>query len=745
MSGRSLRPIVRLLLATLGVSLAVGATPALAAGCPGAEACPYASAQVIGTRAEGVLRFPEAVAVDTQGDVFVADQLSFVVQRFNATGQLEGEWGSYGAGAGQFGPIGGLATDAAGNVYVVDSSHNRIEKFSASGTFITAWGSLGANLGQFHFGSSTTPSQPPGGGIAVTGSYVYVADTDNNRVERFNLEGGEALQWGSLGNSPGQLHFPRGLAANAGEVLVADDDNHRFDPNGNYQASVGSLGAGAGQFDFPYGVALDAAGNAYVADNNNHRIVKLTPALTFAQAWGGLGAAPGQLDYPRALASDPAGDVYVADTANDRIQVYTTDGVLLRGWGVPGRGAGQFTAPAGLATDPTGRLLVSDTADHRIELFAPGSDAFQESWNVRGDLTEGLIGPSGIGVDPRGYVYVADTGNQRVLKLWGDDTFISEIGLSGGATLDDPGAVAVAPATGDAYVADTDNDRVLVYAPDGSLLAKWGGDGGNGSTGSGPGEFERPRALAIDPHSGDVYVADYGNDRIQKFSSNGTLLLQWGIRGGRDGRLRGPTGVAVDGRGDVYVADNGNNRIEVFDSSGHYLQKWGARGTGLGEFSQPTAVAVDCTGAVYVADTNNNRIERFNLNSPAPTGCLAPGSWPPPLDVAPVLHVSAPRRSGVLARRGLGLTVSCERGCRVLITATLATRKPKQTFKLVALARQLGAAHATKLRLRLAPSVLRRVRRALGRHLGLLAKVTIVAAGPTGRRVTLHRSYALRR
>jgi tripartite motif-containing protein 71 len=731
--------------------LACAAAGALAEACPGAGAspCPYVAAQLIGRRAEGVLRFPEGVAVDPQGDVFVADQLSYVVQKFNAEGALQAEWGSYGGGHGQFGPIGGLAADAAGNVYVVDSSHNRVEKFDSSGNFIGTWGHRGSELGAFNFGSSQDYTHPPGGGIAVTGGYVYVADSGNDRVERFNLEGGEPLQWGTYGSGPGQFSYPRGVAANAGEVIVSDDNFRlqRFDPAGAYQGSVGSQGTGPGQFGFPYGVALDAAGNVYVADDLNHRVVKLDPQLSFLGAWGGFGSRPGQLAFPRALASDPAGDTYVADTANDRIEVFDTNGNYLRTIGVSARGPGQLTAPRGLGVDPSGRLLVSDTDGNRVELFAPGTEAYVGQWTATGGQHTGLSGPSGIGVDPRGSVYVADPGNARLVRFWGDDTFLAELAgpaSLGGAQLNGAGSVAVAPGSGWVWVADSGHNRVLLYGPEGMLRARVGAGEGDGAAGRAPGEFNHPDAVAVNG-AGEAYVADTANNRIVKLSPTGSPLAQWGSRGTGEGRFRSPTGVAVDGAGTVYVVDSENNRVQAFDANGVLLEKWGLRGAAVGEFSQPTAIATDCGGSVYVADTNNNRVERFAMAAPAGAGCLAAGAWPPPLDVPPVLYVSVPRAAGVLARGALALTVRCQRGCKILASATLSPFGRRGSVALVAAARAIPSSLTGHVRLRLGPRALRRLRRGLGRGKLMTARVTIVAAGPTGRRTTVTRRYVVGR
>jgi sugar lactone lactonase YvrE len=111
-------------------------------------------------------------------------------------------------------------------------------------------------------------------------------------------------------------------------------------------------------------------------------------------------------------------------------------------------------------------------------------------------------------------------------------------------------------------------------------------------------EFNFPIGIAVDG-SGNVYVADTYNNRIQKFSSSGVYLTQWGRPGQGDGLFNQPYGVAVDGSGNVYVADTVNHRIQKFDSIGRYIAQWGTSGTTgrePGQFNTPSGIAVDGSG-----------------------------------------------------------------------------------------------------------------------------------------------------
>src|SRR5436190_15566299 len=117
-------------------------------------------------------------------------------------------------------------------------------------------------------------------------------------------------------------------------------------------------------------------------------------------------------------------------------------------------------------------------------------------------------------------------------------------------------------------------------------LTQWG------SFGQGDGQFFYPTGVAIDA-AGDVYVADLGNSRIQKFTSTGTYLTQWGSPGTGNGQFSSPSGVATDAVGDVYVADLNNYRVQKFTSTGTYLTQWGSGGLDDGQFGAPYGVATD--------------------------------------------------------------------------------------------------------------------------------------------------------
>jgi tripartite motif-containing protein 71 len=182
---------------------ALGALPATAgAACPGVvSTCPYVAAQQIGQRAEGVMRFPQAVAAGPDGSVYVADQGSHVVQVFGPDGVFRREVGIAGSRPGQLGAVGAIAVAGDNSLLVADGS-NRIDRFDANGQLIHSWGSTGSAVGQFRFGAGGGNSAAAGGGLAVSGNFVYVADTGNDRVQRFSLDGGHGARSCRRGSWP---------------------------------------------------------------------------------------------------------------------------------------------------------------------------------------------------------------------------------------------------------------------------------------------------------------------------------------------------------------------------------------------------------------------------------------------------------------------------------------------------------------------------------------------------------------
>ena len=306
---------MRFLVAAFAAALILVVPPVATAACPGADPCPYSAAGVVGQRAEGVLRFPQASAVGPDGSIYVGDQLSHTIQVFGPDGAFRREIGVAGSGPGGLSAVGAVAVAADGSVYVADGA-DRIDRFAADGTLQNSWGSSGSAPGQFHFGAGGGNDSGAGGGIAIgpDGS-VYVADTRNDRIQRFAADGTSPV----VIVPPGRLSRPQGLAVSGSRLIVADDVHHRlaiFNTGGTFITTVGTgEGNRPGELQNPYDVAVDPAGRVYVADNSNHRVVRYGPApgYTYRARWGAFGSGKGQLQFPRGIAVDAAGHTYVAD------------------------------------------------------------------------------------------------------------------------------------------------------------------------------------------------------------------------------------------------------------------------------------------------------------------------------------------------------------------------------------------------------------------------------------------------
>ena len=126
------------------------------------------------------------------------------------------------------------------------------------------------------------------------------------------------------------------------------------------------------------------------------------------------------------------------------------------------------------------------------------------------------------------------------------------------------------------------------------------------------GQFLRPQHLAADDEE-NIYVADTGNAKIQKFSSDGKFLLSFGVRGAENGEFGSPVGIATH-ENNIYVVDSHLNSIKKFDSDGNFILKWGEEGSEDGKFSSPRGIEIDSEGVVYVVDTKNYRIQKFTTD-----------------------------------------------------------------------------------------------------------------------------------
>ncbi len=658
-----------------------------------------------GPAAAAQLRSPEGVAVDGAGNLYIADTFNYRIRKVDAAGVIatvagdgpEGFVGDGGAAtAARLLFPEGVAADGAGNLFIADRRNNRIRKVDAAGVVATAAGD-----GTRGFGGDGGPATAaqlffPTGVAADGAGNLFIADTSNHRIRKVDAAGVITTAAGDgtygFGGDAGpataaQLRSPRGVAVDgAGNLFIADTSNHRIrkvDAAGVITTVAGngtrSFGGDAGpataaRLRSPGGVAADGAGNLFIADTGNNRIRKVDAAgviTTVAgdgmRGFGGDGgpAIAARLFFPRGVAVDGAGNLFIADRDNQRIRKVTfsasppppviptvrltaSPGSITRGesatlqWSSTNAASARIEPGIG-AVATSGLRRVSPTATTTYTITVTSVDertaaasatvvvnapqpppAASGIATVAGDGTRGfggdggpaaaarLHGPYGVAMDEAGNLFIADSANHRIRKVdaagiittvAGDGTygFGGDGGPAAAARLNTPWGVAVDRA-GNLYIADIGNYRIRKIDAAG-VITTMTGDGTYGFGGDGgPAAVARlawPESVAVDG-AGNLFIADSLNQRIRKVDAAGviTTVAGDGTKGfGGDGgsataaQLAGPSDVAVDGAGNLFIADSLNQRIRKVDAAGVITTVAGDGTRGFGGDGGPATAA----------------------------------------------------------------------------------------------------------------------------------------------------------
>lgn len=267
-------------------------------------------------------------------------------------------------------------------------------------------GQVGAGKGQFY--------QPRG--LCVSQGLVFVADTQNQRIQVFNRIG----DWQYLiraGAQQDYLKTPCNVTVSPqGQIFVVDSGLHRvaiFDQSGRFIRAFGSQGKARGEFSNPYGIAVSSKGEVYVADVENSRIQVLDAHGKVNKNFGRPGTRPGEFKTPYSIALDAQDNLFVLDYGIPRVQMLDRQGICRLDFGKRGVSPGEFSIPRGVAVDSKGRIYVADTLNHRVQIFTAKGE-FIEYFGSKGRGDQDFWGPESVAVSDDGDVFVLDKGNSRI-------------------------------------------------------------------------------------------------------------------------------------------------------------------------------------------------------------------------------------------------------------------------------------------------------------------------------------------
>jgi sugar lactone lactonase YvrE len=586
-----------------------------------------------------------------------------------------------------------VALDTAGNLYIADSSNNRIRMVDIFGSITTVAGNgVQGSAGDDGLATAAQLSNPRGVAVDAAGN-LYIADTYNNRIRRVDgitgiittLVGTGVAGYSGDGGpaSAAQIYFPVGLTVDGvGNLYIADQNYaiRKVDISGiiTTLAGDGSWGysgdggpASAAQMAEPRQMSVDSAGNLYFADSFNNRIRRVdgnsgvitTVAGDGTPGYSGSGdggqATAAQLNTPMsvAVAVDGSGRMIIADSRNLRIREVDATGVITSiAKGIVGYSGDNVAAntatlngPSSVAADSVGNIYIADYYNFRARKV----DTVGTITTVAGDGSQGnalsqLGYANGVAADSLGNRYIADTGSHRILRVdsvgivtkvagTGYSGFSGDNGLATVAQLNNPTAVAV-DAQGNLFIADQKNFRIRRVDSSGIITTVAGvgttgfsGDGGDATVA----QLGYVDGIAVDS-TGNLVIADSTNNRIRRVDGESiiTTVVGTGVAGfSGDGgaasaaELKGPRGVAVDDIGNLYIADSGNQRVRMVNTSGNILTLAGDGSPGFSgdngpatsaQLQFPQAVSADNLGNLYIADTSNHRIRKLELHDVNP-------------------------------------------------------------------------------------------------------------------------------
>ncbi len=303
----------------------------------------------------------------------------------------------------------GLAVDDQGFIYLADFNAARVQKFTLQGQYITQWGSQGSGPGQF-----ATPQSV----VVDSNGDVYVADRSNNRIQKFTSNGEYLTEFGTAGSGPGQISLPRYIAIDGLDAIyVIELGNSRvskFIPPGGedpsqphvFDFSFGGPGLGPGEFTTIATAVVHETGDIFVASHGGDRIQKFNPDGIFQLQFGSLGNDPGQFRNPRGLAINPADELLVGDS-NNRIQVFDLNGIFLRQIS-PIAPPPAFLAAGDIDILPSGELVLANLFTGDV-VKTSSDGAVQSTFSSQGSLPGRFQNPTDIALDPAGQLVVVNS------------------------------------------------------------------------------------------------------------------------------------------------------------------------------------------------------------------------------------------------------------------------------------------------------------------------------------------------